>query len=42
MKTLSQEEKAAYEIAFKKQKRYKTLRGYIFAQEYIKVLDAEL
>lgn len=34
---MSAEEKATYAAAFKKQKRYKTLRGYIFAQEYAKL-----
>lgn len=27
----------AYKDAFKKQKKYKTLRGYIFAEEYAKL-----
>ncbi|MBR5828036.1 MAG: hypothetical protein IKY49_02215 [Paludibacteraceae bacterium] len=31
---LTQEQKAEYESAFKKQKKYRTLRGYIFAQLY--------
>lgn len=34
---LTQVEKDAYEIAFQKQKAYKTLRGYMFAQEYAKL-----
>jgi len=28
---------AAYQTAFAKQKRYKTLRGYVIAQEYAKL-----
>jgi hypothetical protein len=36
---LTQEEKDAYETAFRKQKEYKTLRGYMFAQEYAKLGD---
>ena len=31
------ETKATYEAAFKKQHKYITLRGYIFAQEYAKI-----
>ena len=31
---LSEEQRAEYEAAFKRQKKYKTLRGYIFAQLY--------
>ena len=27
-------QKAAYEVAFKAQKKYKTLRGYVIAEEY--------
>ena len=34
---LTQEEEDAYETAFKRQKKYKTLRGYMFAQEYEKL-----
>lgn len=33
---LTEEQKTAYEKAFKNQKKYRTLRGYIFAQEYKK------
>ena len=33
---LTEEQKTAYEKAFKQQKKYRTLRGYIFAQEYKK------
>lgn len=35
--SLSTEEKAAYEVAFRKQSEYKTLRGFMFAQEYSKL-----
>ena len=31
---LTEEQKTAYEKAFKNQKKYRSLRGYIFAQEY--------
>lgn len=34
MAALTEEQKAEYETAFRKQKKYKTLRGYIFAQLY--------
>ena len=34
MAALTEEQKAEYEAAFKRQKKYKTLRGYIFAQLY--------
>lgn len=34
MKQLTEEEKTMYEIEFKSQKKYKTLRGYIFAELY--------
>ena len=34
MAALSTEEIANYKLAFKKQKKYPTLRGYIFAQIY--------
>lgn len=37
VKALTSEEKAAYEVAFKKQKKYITLQGYMFAQEYAKL-----
>ena len=37
MAALSTEEIEAYRQAFKKQKKYPTLRGYIFAQEYKKL-----
>ena len=35
--TLTEEQRNAYEKAFKNQKKYRTLRGYIFAQEYKKL-----
>ena len=31
------ETKATYEAAFKKQKKYSTLRGYVIAEEYAKI-----
>ena len=34
---LTEEQREAYKEAFKKQKKYRTLRGYIFAQEYKKI-----
>ena len=34
LSALSEEQRAEYEAAFKRQKKYKTLRGYIFAQLY--------
>ena len=34
---LTEEQKTAYEKAFKQPKKYRTLRGYIFAQEYKKI-----
>ena len=34
MAQLTEEQKEAYREAFKRQKKYKTLRGYIFAQLY--------
>ena len=34
---LTQEQKDAYKEAFRKQKKYRSLRGYIFAQEYSKL-----
>ena len=37
MKNLTPEQTADYETAFKKQKKYRSLRGYIFAQEYKKI-----
>ena len=37
MAALTEEQKADYETAFRKQKKYRSLRGYIFAQEYAKL-----
>ena len=37
MAALTEEQKADYEAAFKKQKKYRSLRGYIFAMEYAKI-----
>ena len=37
MKSLTEEEIAAYQAAFEKQSKYSYLRGYIFAQEYAKI-----
>ena len=34
MKNLTPEQMADYEAAFRKQKKYRSLRGYIFAQLY--------
>ena len=34
---LTEEQKADYENAFRRQKKYRTLRGYIFAMEYAKL-----
>ena len=34
MNALTPEQIADYEAAFKKQKKYRSLRGYIFAQLY--------
>lgn len=34
---LTEEQREAYKEAFKKQKKYRSLRGYIFAQEYKKL-----
>ena len=34
MNALTEDQKEAYAEAFKKQKKYRTLRGYIFAQLY--------
>ena len=34
IKALSEEQMMQYRTAFKKQKKYKTLRGYVFAQMY--------
>ena len=37
MAALTEEQREAYKEAFKKQKKYRSLRGYIFAQEYAKL-----
>ena len=37
MAALTEEQKADYETAFRKQKKYRSLRGYIFAMEYAKL-----
>lgn len=37
MANLTEEQKAEYETAFRRQKKYRSLRGYIFAQEYAKL-----
>ena len=40
MNVLTPEQIADYEAAFKKQKKYRSLRGYIFAQENKKLLNS--
>ena len=37
VKALTQEQKAEYATAFKNQKKYSSLQGYMFAQEYEKL-----
>ena len=37
VKALSSEQKTAYATAFANQKKYKSLQGYMFAQEYAKL-----
>ena len=37
MAALTEEQRDAYKEAFKKQKKYRSLRGYIFAMEYKKL-----
>ncbi len=37
VKALTEEQVTAYETAFKNQKKYGSLRGYMFAQEYAKL-----
>lgn len=37
MAALTEEQRDAYKEAFRKQKKYRSLRGYIFAQEYKKI-----
>ena len=39
VKALTTEQKAAYKTAFKAQRKYKSLQGYIFAMEYAKLGD---
>ena len=38
VKALTEEQKSAYAESFEGQKKYKTLRGYMFAQEYAKIV----
>ena len=38
VKALTEEQKSAYATAFKNQKKYGSLRGYMFAQEYAKLV----
>lgn len=40
MANLTDQQKTEYETDFRKQKKYRTLRGYIFAQEYAKLLNS--
>ena len=35
---LTSEQKAAYKASFKNQTKYKSLQGYMFAQEYAKIV----
>ena len=42
MANLTEDQKEAYAEAFKKQKKYRTLRGYIFAQLYTQPLTSNL
>lgn len=42
MNALTEDQKEAYAEAFKKQKKYRTLRGYIFAQLYTQPLTSNL
>ena len=35
---LTNEQKAAYKIAFKVQRKYKSLQGFMFAMEYAKIV----
>ena len=37
VKALTEEQKAEYATAFKNQKKYMSLQGYMFAQEYAKL-----
>ena len=38
VKALTEEQKAEYATAFKNQKKYMSLQGYMFAQEYEKLV----
>ena len=38
VKALTEEQKAEYATAFKNQKKYMSLQGYMFAQEYAKLV----
>ena len=38
VKALTEEQKATYAEAFKNQKKYSSLQGYMFAQEYAKIV----
>lgn len=38
VKALTEEQVAEYKTAFKKQSRYSSLQGYIFAMEYAKIV----
>ena len=38
VKALTEEQKAAYREAFANQKKYNTLYGYMFAEEYAKIV----
>jgi len=38
VKSLTEEQKAEYATAFKNQKKYMSLQGYMFAQEYEKLV----
>ena len=38
VKALTEEQKAEYATAFKNQKKYVSLQGYMFAQEYAKLV----
>ena len=38
VKALTSEQKAAYAVTFALQKKYVSLQGYIFAQEYAKIV----
>ena len=38
VKALTTEQKEAYKTAFKAQRKYKSLQGYMFAQEFAKIV----